>query len=115
MDQAAARIPVIAALAPIGGFVAYLLAESLESKSELSELITPVGLLITFLVWFSATGVALFAGLFLHVLMRKHSLPSVVILLLFCSIAALLSWPISQGPGHNPYLMVLGVGTGFTA
>lgn len=100
-----ARIPVIAALAPIGGFGAYLSAESLASRSELSALLTPAGILISFLVWLTATGAALFAGFLLHMAIRKRKLPSIAILFLFSSIAAVISWPISQGPGLNPYLL----------
>jgi hypothetical protein len=110
-----ARIPVIAALAPIGGFGAYLAAESLASRSELSALLTPAGILISFLVWLTATGAALIAGFLLHVAIRKRALPSIAILFLFSSVAAVISWPISQGPGLNPYLLVLGVGTAVTA
>lgn len=110
-----ARILVIAALAPIGGFVAYLLAESLASRSELSMLLTAVGILITFLVWLISACAALIAGSVLYIVIRKLALPSITILFLFSSVAAVMSWPLSQGAGQNPYLMVLGVGTAVTA
>jgi hypothetical protein len=110
-----ARIPIIAAIAPIGGFGAYLLAESLASRSEVSALLTPVGILITFLVWLTSTGAALVSGFLLHMAIGKRKLPSIAILLLFSSTATVISWPISQGPGLNPYLLVLGVGTAVTA
>jgi hypothetical protein len=110
-----AHIPVIAALAPVGGFGAFLLAESLASRSEVSALLTPLGVLIVVLVWLTSTGAALTAGFLLHMAIRKRTLPSITILLLFSSVAAVISWPISQGPGRNPYLLVLGVGTAITA
>jgi hypothetical protein len=110
-----ARIPVIAALAPVGGFGVFFLAESLASRSEVSVLLTPLGIFIFFLVWLTSTGAALIAGFLLHLAIRKRSLPSIAILLLFSSVAAVISWPISQGSGLNPYLLVLGLGTASTA
>jgi hypothetical protein len=110
-----ARIPLIAALAPIGGFCAYLSAESFTSTSELSALLTPVGIFISFLVWLTATGVVLFAGFLLHMAIRKRTLPSIAILFLFSAVAAIIFWPISQGPCLNPHFFPFGVGTASTA
>jgi hypothetical protein len=109
-----ARIVVIAALAPVGGFGFYLMAESLASRSELSALLTLTGILISFLVWLTSAGAALVAGLLLHTAIRNRKLPSIAILFLFSSVAAAICWPISQGPGLNPFLLVLGVGTAVT-
>ena len=113
--ESEARIPIIAALAPIGGFGAYLLAESLASRSEVSALLTPFGIFIIALVWLTSAGAALIAGFLLHMAIRKRKLPSIVVLLVFASSAAIISWPISQGPGQNPFLLVLGVGTAISA
>jgi len=105
-----ARIFSIAALAPIGGISAYLVAEALSPESGGSSPLA-VWAVVLFIVWLVSTSIAFTIGLLLHLAIRHRQAPSIAILLLFLLPAAAITWLISQDPGFSRRLQLIGLGT----